>query len=132
MDLIRKYPCNLRCSYSLMRNEPSSIGLRRGIVQLRAYDPAWAEAFCHEAARLAQRVADAGLPPLLFEHIGSTAVPGLEAKPIIDLIAGHQRGIERRAYVLTLEAAGYELRGPQGLRRARLALSHTSLTADTY
>lgn len=62
-----------------MRNEPSPIGLRRGIVQLRAYDPAWAEAFCAEAARLAQHVAGAGLPPLLFEHIGSTA--SLDSKP---------------------------------------------------
>ena len=97
------------------RNEPSSIGLCRGIVQLRASDPAWAEAFRAEAARLAQHVADAGLPPLLFEHIGSTAVPGLEAKPIIDLIAGHQQGIEPRAYFLTLQAAGYEHRGPQGV-----------------
>jgi len=98
-----------------MTNEPSSIGLRRGTVQLRAYDPAWAEAFRDEAARLAQQVADAELPPLLFEHIGSTAVPGLEAKPIIDVIAGHEPGIEPSAYFLILEAAGYELRGPQGV-----------------
>lgn len=98
-----------------MTNEPSAIGLRRGTVQLRAYDPAWAEAFRTEAARLAQHVADAGLPPLLFEHVGSTAIPGLEAKPIIDLMAGHQREIKCRAYFRTFEAAGYELRGPQGV-----------------
>lgn len=98
-----------------MTNEPSSIGLRRGIVELRAYDPAWAEAFRAEAARLAQQVADAQLPQLLFEHIGSTAVPGLEAKPIIDILAGHQPEIEPRTYFLTLESAGYEYRGPQGV-----------------
>jgi len=98
-----------------MTNEPSSIGLRRGIVQLRASYPAWVEAFRAEAARLAQQVANAELPPLLFEHVGSTAVPGLDAKPIIDLMAGHQRGTEPHAYFLTLQAAGYELRGPQGV-----------------
>lgn len=95
--------------------EPSSIGLRRGIVELRAFDPAWAESFRAEADWLAQHVADAELPPLVFEHIGSTAVPGLEAKPIIDLMAGHQREIEPRAYFLAFQTAGYEYRGPQGV-----------------
>lgn len=98
-----------------MTNERSSIGLRRGTVQLRAYDPAWAGAFRAEAEQLAQQIADADLPPLLFEHIGSTAVPGLEAKPIIDLLAGYQPCIEPRAYFRTLQAAGYEGRGPQGV-----------------
>lgn len=98
-----------------MTNESSSIGLRRGIVRLKAYDPAWAQAFGTEAAWLAQHVADDDLPPLLFEHIGSTAVPGLEAKPIIDLLAGHQPGIEPRVYFPALQAAGYEYRGPQGV-----------------
>lgn len=98
-----------------LANEPSSIGLRRGVVELRASDPAWADAFHAEAEWLARHVADAELPPLLFEHIGSTAVPGLEAKPIIDLMAGHQPDIEPRRYFLALQAAGYEPRGPQGL-----------------
>ena len=98
-----------------MTNEPSFIGLRRGAVELHPSNPAWAEAFRAEAARLALHVTDAGLPPLSFEHIGSTAVPGLEAKPIIDLMAGHQPGTEPRAYFVTLQAAGYEPRGPQGV-----------------
>jgi GrpB-like predicted nucleotidyltransferase (UPF0157 family) len=98
-----------------MRNKPSSIGLRRGVVQLRESDPAWAEAFRAEAAWLTQQVADAELPPLLFEHIGSTSVPGLESKPIIDFMAGHPREVDPRTYFPTLEAAGYESRGPQGM-----------------
>jgi len=101
-------------------NEPSFIGLRRGTVQLHAYDPAWAEVFRAEAAWLAQQIADAELPPLLFEHVGSTAVPELEAKPIIDLMAGHQPGIEPRTYFRTLQAAGYESRGPQGVPEREL------------
>ena len=98
-----------------MRNKPSSIGLRRGVVELQDSDPAWAEAFRAEAAWLTQRVADAELPQLLFEHIGSTSVPGLEAKPIIDFMAGHQREVDPRTYFPTLEEAGYESRGPQGV-----------------
>lgn len=96
-------------------NEPSSIGLARGVVQLHVSDPAWADAFRAEAEWLARHVAEAQLPPLLFEHIGSTAVPGLAAKPIIDLIAGHQPEIEPRTYFLAFQAAGYEARGPRGV-----------------
>ena len=54
-------------------------------VQLRAHDPAWAQAFDLERARLLV------LLPGVFlsvEHIGSTAVDGLLAKPVIDLMAG--------------------------------------------
>lgn len=54
-------------------------------VQLRAHDPAWAQAFDLECARLL-----ALLPGvfLSIEHIGSTAVDGLLAKPVVDLMAG--------------------------------------------
>jgi len=53
-------------------------------VALSAHDPAWAQAFELERARLM-----ALLPGvfLAIEHIGSTAVPGLVAKPVIDLMA---------------------------------------------
>ena len=98
-----------------MTNEPSPIGLRRGIVKLYASDPAWAKTFRSEATWLEQHIVDAELPPLLFEHIGSTAVPELEAKPIIDLMAGYQPGVDPRPYFVTLQAAGYESRGPQGV-----------------
>lgn len=96
-------------------NKPPSIGLRRGVVQLQAYDPAWAEIFRAEAALVAQHIANTELPPLLFEHIGSTSVLGLEAKPIIDLMAGYEPGVDPYAYFETLQAAGYEPRGPQGV-----------------
>ena len=54
-------------------------------VQLCPHDPAWLQAFDLECARLH------ALFPETFvaiEHIGSTAIPGLVAKPIIDLLAG--------------------------------------------
>jgi len=54
-------------------------------VVLQAHDPAWPARFAEERERLL------GLGPDLFidvQHIGSTAVPGLTAKPIIDLLAG--------------------------------------------
>jgi ribonuclease-3 len=52
-------------------------------VSLAPADPRWSELAAEEAARLR-----AALPDAEVEHIGSTAVPGLEAKPIIDLLVG--------------------------------------------
>lgn len=54
-------------------------------VQLRPHDPAWTSAFQAERDRL-----DALLPATFIgiEHIGSTAIPGLLAKPVVDILAG--------------------------------------------
>ncbi|MFT4038753.1 MAG: GrpB family protein [Thermomicrobiales bacterium] len=58
-------------------------GLGPRQVRLVPHDPAWAPAFAREAARLRQGL---GRHALAVEHIGSTAVPGLAAKPILDLM----------------------------------------------
>ncbi len=47
-------------------------------------DPAWPALFAAEQARL---MADLAPPLLALEHVGSTAVPGLDAKPVIDMMA---------------------------------------------
>jgi GrpB-like predicted nucleotidyltransferase (UPF0157 family) len=70
------------------------------------YNPAWSHAFEAERARL--RVA---LAPWLqggIHHIGSTAVPGLSAKPIIDMLAGVQDLNEARKAFEPLAEQGYE------------------------
>jgi GrpB-like predicted nucleotidyltransferase (UPF0157 family) len=54
-------------------------------VTISPYDPRWPQAFARESARL--RAALAGVA-LGIEHIGSTAVPGLPAKPIVDVMVG--------------------------------------------
>jgi GrpB-like predicted nucleotidyltransferase (UPF0157 family) len=56
-----------------------------GAIQLVPYDPAWAQQFANEEALLEQVLA----PWLVgkVEHVGSTSVPGLPAKPILDMIA---------------------------------------------
>ena len=59
-----------------------SSGGRDARIELVAYDPSWPRQFAVEAARLIDL-----LPGLRWHHIGSTAVPGLLAKPIIDLMA---------------------------------------------
>lgn len=78
-----------------------------GPVQLVDYDPAWPDLFEREASRirsvLRERVR-------LLEHAGSTSVPGLAAKPVIDIILAVRDSADEFAYVPPLEAAGYILR----------------------
>lgn len=58
--------------------------IHEGVV-LHAYDPAWPARFTQERERLLGLGADVFID---VQHIGSTAVPGMPAKPIIDLLAG--------------------------------------------
>jgi GrpB-like predicted nucleotidyltransferase (UPF0157 family) len=78
-----------------------------GPVVLADYDPEWPRLFEREAARIRQALGDRAL---LVEHIGSTSVPGLAAKPIIDIILAVPDSADEDAYVPPLEAAGYVLR----------------------
>jgi GrpB-like predicted nucleotidyltransferase (UPF0157 family) len=69
------------------------------------HDPAWARRFTEEAALLTPVLApwlDGGI-----HHVGSTSVPGLAAKPIIDMIAGVRDRTEARAAVAPLSALEY-------------------------
>lgn len=78
-----------------------------GRVRVVEYDPDWPRQFAAEAgkirAALGQRV-------LLLEHAGSTSVPGLAAKPLIDIVLVVADTTDEAAYVPDLERAGYVLR----------------------
>jgi GrpB-like predicted nucleotidyltransferase (UPF0157 family) len=50
-----------------------------------------------------------------LEHVGSTAVPGLCAKPVLDVLAGHPAEIPPLEYVAAFARAGYEHRGDAGI-----------------
>jgi GrpB-like predicted nucleotidyltransferase (UPF0157 family) len=78
-----------------------------GPVTLRSYDPRWPQLFVREAQRI-RRVLDNRV--LRLEHVGSTAVPGLVAKPRIDVLLAVGDPVNEPAYVPALEAAGYVLR----------------------
>jgi GrpB-like predicted nucleotidyltransferase (UPF0157 family) len=78
-----------------------------GPVRLVDYDSAWPELYEHEAARIRQALGDRAL---LVEHVGSTSVPGLTAKPIVDIVLAVADSADEAAYVPALEAAGYRLR----------------------
>lgn len=71
------------------------------------YDPAWPERFRREAAKIR---ATLGEVARAVEHIGSTSVPGLAAKPIIDILLVVEDSSDELSYVPALEEAGYTLR----------------------
>jgi GrpB-like predicted nucleotidyltransferase (UPF0157 family) len=75
-------------------------------IEIVAYDPCWPERFAEEAG-LIKGALDADLI-LGIEHFGSTAIPGLAAKPIIDiLIAVRSVALARVRFVEPLERLGY-------------------------
>jgi len=78
-----------------------------GHVQIVDYDPAWPRLFEREAERIQAALGDRAL---LIEHVGSTSVPGLAAKPRIDVLLVVADSADESAYVPALEAAGYVLR----------------------
>ena len=79
---------------------------------LAPYDATWPAEFEAEAARI-ERACE-GLP-IRLEHIGSTAVRGLSAKPIIDILAGVPPRAKRADYVTAIKGIGYEHLGSHGV-----------------
>lgn len=71
------------------------------------YDPRWPDWFAEDEARI---VTALGPIALSVEHTGSTSVPGLPAKPIIDVLLQVPDTADEPTYVPALEAAGYPLR----------------------
>ncbi|MBV9650913.1 MAG: GrpB family protein [Pseudonocardiales bacterium] len=76
-------------------------------ITLVDYDPGWAALFAREADRIRAVLGEA---VVLVEHVGSTAVPGLVAKPIIDILLVVPNSADEASYVPLLESAGYVLR----------------------
>ena len=76
-------------------------------IEVADYDPTWPRSYEREAARvrsiLNNRV-------VRIEHVGSTSVYGLAAKPIIDIVLELPDSSDEAAYVPEMEAAGYVLR----------------------
>ena len=73
-------------------------------VKLHDHDPSWPVAFLAERGRLISLFADQFVE---LEHIGSTAIPGLKAKPIIDILAGVKSMAVAEALTEPLCRSGY-------------------------
>ncbi len=77
-----------------------------GPIVIADYDPAWPRLYAREAERVHAILGDR---VVLLEHVGSTSVPGLAAKPRIDILLVVADSADEPAYVAPLEAAGYVL-----------------------
>jgi GrpB-like predicted nucleotidyltransferase (UPF0157 family) len=77
-----------------------------GRIRVVDYDPEWPRLFRREAERIRAAL---GERVVGLEHIGSTSVPGLAAKPIVDILLVVADSADEPAYVPDLEAAGYML-----------------------
>jgi GrpB-like predicted nucleotidyltransferase (UPF0157 family) len=76
-------------------------------ITLTEYDPAWPGLFAREEERIRGALGDRVVE---LEHVGSTSVPGLAAKPVIDMCLVVKDSSDEAAYVPALEARGYVLR----------------------
>lgn len=86
-------------------HDPALPGVPRGMVWLAESTARWGELFAEEAARLR-----AALGPLAIDvqHFGSTSVPGLRAKPILDILVGAGQPVAAGPFVTALAPLGYE------------------------
>lgn len=82
-------------------------GVEKVKIKVVDYDPEWPKKFEAHAGIIADAL---GSTPLLIEHIGSTSVPDLAAKPIIDILVVVRDSADEPAYLPHLAAAGYALR----------------------
>lgn len=77
-----------------------------GRITLVEYDPAWPQLFAREAERIRAAL---GERMVALEHVGSTSVPGLAAKPRIDILLVVPNSADEPTYVPAMEAVGYIL-----------------------
>ena len=84
-----------------------TLGLQRGIVRLEPYNPEWQKLFQSEKLALQKVLGDKFMAA---EHVGSTAIPGIKAKPILDLMLAIQDLNDWEWLKEPLAELGYEFR----------------------
>ena len=94
-------------------------GIEKREIVIVPYNPAWPARFAVERRRIVDAL---GAAARRVDHVGSTSVPGLDAKPVIDIDLSVQDPDDEPAYLPVLEQAGYHLRVRQpGHRMVRTA-----------
>jgi GrpB-like predicted nucleotidyltransferase (UPF0157 family) len=108
-----------------MADETTALGLVEGELTLTSHDETWAEAFLIEAKRIKEAVSGIALT---IDHVGSTSVPGLPAKPILDLALSAARDDECKI-ASSLASLGY---ADLGIRSGRLFVRRDATGARTH
>src|SRR3989442_13443444 len=88
------------------------LGLESGTVRLVEYNPRWPGLFSAEARRILDGCR--GLP-LTLEHVGGTSIPGMCAKPVLDIVAGRPPRPAPAGYNAAPAHGGYLHRRGQGV-----------------
>jgi len=115
------------------RDGAECLGLQPGTVRVVRYDSRWPGLYAAEADRIRRAAATSNVA-VLIEHMGSTAVPGLPAKPVLDILVGYRSPDSRSKAVEAIVGAGYIHRGEQGIpgrdffRRGQPRQYHVHLT----
>ncbi|WP_077356393.1 GrpB family protein [Virgibacillus halodenitrificans] len=86
-------------------------------IRLQAYNKNWVQLYKQETLELKSILKD---EVVCFEHFGSTSVPGMKAKPVIDMMCLVKNITKIDAFNSTLEAIGYEAAGEWGISGRRL------------
>lgn len=81
-------------------------------MQLADWTPRWAELFTEEAERLRVALGDLAVA---VEHYGSTSVPGLVAKPLLDILVGGPEATDATPYIAALAPLGYDYAAHAGV-----------------
>jgi GrpB-like predicted nucleotidyltransferase (UPF0157 family) len=105
------------------------LGLPDGEFFLLDWSPEWARLFDQERARIATAL---GSMVLDIQHVGSTAIPGLCAKPVIDIAIGIENFEKAFETVGPLEAIGYTFRGEFGLPRRHYFIKGSPRTHQVH
>jgi GrpB-like predicted nucleotidyltransferase (UPF0157 family) len=105
------------------------LGLQYGCVQLVPSHPEWVDAFREESRLLAGTLAGISCE---VEHIGSSSVPGLLAKPIIDIAVGVSDEASAEAAITAIVTAGYEYRGDAGTEGGHVLVRESEPLVRTH
>lgn len=111
-----------------MGKPPRAFAMSRSITVV-PHDPRWREQFAQERTRLAAALSDL---PHALHHIGSTAIAGIPAKPVIDLMLLVDELAALDARQGALVALGYEAKGEHGIAQRRYFRRHSAEGVRTH
>ena len=100
-------------------------------IEIHEYDPEWPRLYAREEERIRGVL---GERAVRIEHAGSTSVPGLPAKPLIDIVLEVPDSSDEPSYVPDLEAAGYRvvIREPEWFEHRVFKGPDTNVNLHTF
>ena len=107
----------------------SKIGLKRGVVRIVRHRTEWSVLYCAEAEKIKSCLGDIAVD---IQHVGSTAVPGLISKPIIDVAIAVNSHEAISAVVKRLPDIGYIDKGDQGANGGYLLVRESEPDVRTF